>query len=231
MLFRLFMFVIFLLPGFLVMGTYYVRGPIHNVNYFIPGITLGKQSSRHLLDIYLPTKKDDDDDDDDDNDDDDDDDSGNDNENDSKPKAPVIVFLTGGAWIIGYKMWGALLSRALCPHGVLVVIPDYRNFPQIGAEGMMGDLDMAVEWVKLHIEEYGGDPDNVVLVGQSAGAHLGSMLLLTKSAAAARADALNTVNNFSFENLIDKGEDFDLAIERNVSEESFSEMTETTQDR
>lgn len=139
-------------------------------------------------------------------------------------KAPVIVFLTGGAWIIGYKMWGALLSRALCPHGVLVVIPDYRNFPQTGVEGMMGDLDMAVQWVRNNIEEYGGDPDNVVLVGQSAGAHLGSMLLLTKAAACARSDALNTVNNFSFENLVGMGEDFDLAIERNVSEDSVGEV-------
>ena len=68
-------------------------------------------------------------------------------------------------------------------------------------------------------------------MGQSAGAHLGSMLLLTKAAATARADALNTVNNFSFENLIDKGEDFDLAIERNVSEESLAGMTGTTQER
>ena len=142
MLFRLFMFVVFLLPGFLVMGTYYIRGPIHNVNYFIPGITLGKQSSRHLLDIYLPTNKDGSKSGD----------AGDDDE-ELKSKAPVLVFLTGGAWIIGYKMWGALLSRALCPHGVLVVIPDYRNFPQTGVEGMMGDLDMAVEWVKLHIEE------------------------------------------------------------------------------
>jgi hypothetical protein len=25
----------------------------------------------------------------------------------------VVIFLTGGAWIIGYKMWGALLARAL----------------------------------------------------------------------------------------------------------------------
>lgn len=46
-------------------------------------------------------------------------------------KAPVVVFVTGGAWIIGYKAWGALLGRRLSQRGVLVASLDYRNFPQV----------------------------------------------------------------------------------------------------
>ena len=41
----------------MVMGFYYLRGPIHNLSYFEEGVTVGKQSSRHLLDIYMPMKK------------------------------------------------------------------------------------------------------------------------------------------------------------------------------
>ena len=104
MLGRLMLFVVVLLPGFLVMGAYYLRHPVRNVRYHTGA---GRASSRHMLDIYLPV------------------------EGTAPDKAPVLVFLTGGAWIIGYKMWGALLGRALCPHGVMVVIPDYRNFPQV----------------------------------------------------------------------------------------------------
>lgn len=44
---------------------------------------------------------------------------------------PVIVFLSGGAWIIGYKCWGALMGKMFAEHGVIFVTPDYRNFPQV----------------------------------------------------------------------------------------------------
>jgi prenylcysteine alpha-carboxyl methylesterase len=44
---------------------------------------------------------------------------------------PTVVFVTGGAWTIGYKAWGALLGRRLCDAGVLTMCLDYRNFPQV----------------------------------------------------------------------------------------------------
>ncbi|KAI9921517.1 hypothetical protein PsorP6_000798 [Peronosclerospora sorghi] len=51
---------------------------------------------------------------------------------------PVVVFfLSGGAWIIGYKAWGALMGRVLESLGVVVVTPDYRNFPQGVVPDMM----------------------------------------------------------------------------------------------
>lgn len=53
--------------------------------------------------------------------------------------------------IIGYKMWGALMARTLVPFGIMVVIPDYRNFPQTNVEGMIDDADRAVEWTLQNI--------------------------------------------------------------------------------
>ena len=94
---------------------------------------------------------------------------------------PVIIFLTGGGWIIGYKMWGALLARALVPNGCLVAIPDYRNFPQVTVGEMISDVDDAVQWTLDNCQSFGGDPNRVVIVGQSAGAHLGSCILLRKA--------------------------------------------------
>jgi len=96
------------------------------------------------------------------------------------PLKPVVVFLTGGAWIIGYKMWGALLARALTPFGIIVVIPDYRNFPHARVDGMVDDVDRSVQWTLEHIGHFGGDRNKVVLVGQSAGAHLGSCVVLIR---------------------------------------------------
>ena len=95
-------------------------------------------------------------------------------------KKPVIIFLTGGAWIIGYRMWGTLLARALVPFGILVVMPDYRNFPRVNIDGMVQDCDMSIQWVLDNIEQYGGDSEKVVLVGQSAGAHIGGTVVAMK---------------------------------------------------
>eukprot|EP01064_Diplonema_japonicum_P031821 TRINITY_DN5811_c0_g1_i1.p1 TRINITY_DN5811_c0_g1~~TRINITY_DN5811_c0_g1_i1.p1 ORF type:complete len:455 (+),score=63.19 TRINITY_DN5811_c0_g1_i1:28-1365(+) len=93
-------------------------------------------------------------------------------------KHPVAIFLVGGAWIVGYKGWGALLARLLSAAGVVCFLPDYRNFPQATISDMISDTDDAVAWVLANLEVYGGDPDNVVLIGQSAGAHLGITALL-----------------------------------------------------
>ncbi|CAK4083515.1 unnamed protein product [Aphanomyces euteiches] len=95
-----------------------------------------------------------------------------------KKKQPVVVFLSGGAWIIGYKAWGALMGRVLSAHGILVVMPDYRNFPQGILPDMMEDANTAMEWVFQNIHEFGGDPDNVTWIGQSAGAHIGACTII-----------------------------------------------------
>lgn len=102
------------------------------------------------------------------------------NDEEEKTKKPVVIFLTGGAWIIGYRMWGCLLARALVPFGILVIIPDYRNFPRVNIKGMVDDVDRSIQWVLDHVEEYGGDVDRVVLVGQSAGAHIGGVVVAKK---------------------------------------------------
>ena len=109
--------------------------------------------------------------------------SGNNNSNsncNSVNKKPVVIFLTGGAWTIGYRMWGTLLGRALAPFGILVIVPDYRNFPSADISHMVKDVDESISWVFNHVEDYGGDRDNVVLVGQSAGAHIGGVVVARK---------------------------------------------------
>ena len=98
--------------------------------------------------------------------------------------APVVIFVAGGAWVIGYKAWGVPLGRALSLHGVLMVAPDYRNCPQCNVDGMVDDVDRAVAWCVENVERFGGDPDRIVLVGQSAGAHLCALLLARKLARA-----------------------------------------------
>lgn len=94
------------------------------------------------------------------------------------PRYPVVVFFTGGAWIIGYKAWGALIGKVLSSFGIVVVTPDYRNFPQGIVPDMVDDAMRAMQWVFDNIHLFGGDPENVTIVGQSAGAHIAVCALL-----------------------------------------------------
>jgi hypothetical protein len=52
-----------------------------------------------------------------------------------------VIYVTGGAWLIGYKAWGALIGRRLSQRGALVFCLDYRNFPQGRALDMLEDVN------------------------------------------------------------------------------------------
>jgi acetyl esterase/lipase len=151
---------------------------------------------------------------------------------------PVVFFCCGGAWMIGYKMWGALLARVLTATGLTVVVPDYRNYPFWGAiPDQVADVEAALQWTLDHTstttttttaaatssnscnalvrlyaateehrdEEKEGTAStaenntqagarsnrlnrNIVVVGQSAGGHLLTTLLLRKAVEKLQSD-------------------------------------------
>jgi len=99
-------------------------------------------------------------------------------------KRPVMVWLHGGAFIFGAGSQGLYNGKRLAARGVVVVTVNYRlgalgflnlrdagdgALPGTGAEGLADQL-LALEWVKANIAQFGGDPDNVTLFGESAGA-------------------------------------------------------------
>ncbi|CAM8919077.1 unnamed protein product [Rhodiola kirilowii] len=93
---------------------------------------------------------------------------------DSDGPKPVIAFVTGGAWIIGYKAWGSLLGQQLSERGIIVACIDYRNFPQGTIGEMVKDASQGISFLCNNISDYGGDPNKIYLMGQSAGAHIGA---------------------------------------------------------
>ena len=99
----------------------------------------------------------------------------------SAASRPVIVFVTGGMWIIGYKAWGALLAMTLMRRGFIVASLDYRNFPQGTVGDMAADVGAGIGWVRRRAASLGGDPKKVFVVGQSAGAHLAALALLRQT--------------------------------------------------
>ncbi|CAA6665486.1 unnamed protein product [Spirodela intermedia] len=91
---------------------------------------------------------------------------------------PVVAFVTGGAWIIGYKAWGSLLGKHLAERDIIVACIDYRNFPQGTIGDMVQDASQGISFVCNNIANYGGDPNRVFLIGQSAGSHIAACALL-----------------------------------------------------
>jgi para-nitrobenzyl esterase len=109
-------------------------------------------------------------------------------------KRPVLLFIHGGAYTSGGSSCEIYDGEGLAKKGVVMVTINYRlgvfgffAHPHLTAEsihkvsGNYGILDMvaALKWVKKNISAFGGDPDNVTIQGQSAGASAVHILLLS----------------------------------------------------
>jgi acetyl esterase/lipase len=94
--------------------------------------------------------------------------------------APVMVYIHGGAWVMGEKReQGKPMMYELVARGWVCVAINYRLSPKATWPAQIVDAKKAVAWVKAHIAEYGGDPSFVAVSGGSAGGHLSALLALT----------------------------------------------------
>ena len=97
--------------------------------------------------------------------------------------APVILFFYGGGFDSGLNWESPFDGSGYAARGVAAVFANYRVGPlgyfthgeiqkRYGRDGTFGldDQLTAVRWVRDHISAFGGDPDNLTLMGQSAGA-------------------------------------------------------------
>lgn len=94
----------------------------------------------------------------------------------SNPKLPVIVYIHGGAFMLGGYI-GAGPGKLLEKDVVLVEL-HYRLGPlgfmclpddDIAGNMAMLDQTLGLKWVREHIAAFGGDPDHVTIMGESAG--------------------------------------------------------------
>ncbi len=112
-------------------------------------------------------------------------------------KRPVFVWIHGGAFTNGTGSQSAYDGRFLAERGDIVVVTlNYRlgAFGFLALEGLrdregggLGNLGLidqvaALEWVRDNIERFGGDPAQVTLAGESAGASSASSLLASPRA-------------------------------------------------
>lgn len=100
-------------------------------------------------------------------------------------KLPVAVWIYGGGFATGYSHTTAYGGEAFAKRGIIYVSFNYRinlfgffandlldqevEYHGSGNYGLMDQI-AALEWIKENISAFGGDPDNITLFGQSAGA-------------------------------------------------------------
>lgn len=112
-------------------------------------------------------------------------------------KLPVMFWIHGGGFFAGSTSEGRQDGSNLAQEGVVVVSLTYRMgvfgfmaHPElaaespVGAAGNYGLLDMvaALQWVRDNIADFGGDPDNVTIFGESAGSMAVSSLMASPAA-------------------------------------------------
>ena len=97
-------------------------------------------------------------------------------------KAPVLIQIHGGAWMISHKgQQGLLLMNQMAARGWVCVAANYRLAPKYRWPTQIVDVKRAIAWVRENIAEYGGDPDYLILTGGSAGGHLSALATVTPS--------------------------------------------------
>ncbi len=133
--------------------------PIKVLNALTPSNTFTKTAAiaygddpRQKLDIYRPVS--------------------------ASQNAPVVVFFYGGSWNSGSKDDYGFVGEALASRGIVVVIADYRLYPQVRYPAFLQDGAHAVAWTYQHIADYGADPKQLYVMGHSSGAYNASMLAL-----------------------------------------------------
>jgi acetyl esterase/lipase len=93
-------------------------------------------------------------------------------------RAPVIVFVHGGEWAKRDKAEVSYKPKLLNEKGMVFVSVNYRLSPPAKHPDHVNDIAAAVRWVRDHAGEFGGDPNKIVLMGQSAGCHLVTLVSL-----------------------------------------------------
>ncbi len=122
-----------------------------NVSRVLTGIAYGSDP-RQQLDLYTPAN--------------------------ARRPFPVVLFFFGGSWNSGNRADYRFVGEALASRGIMVVIADYRLYPQVRYPEFLDDSALAAAWTVANVPAHGGDANRIYVMGHSAGAYNAAMLAL-----------------------------------------------------
>ncbi|XP_050353906.1 juvenile hormone esterase-like [Nymphalis io] len=112
-------------------------------------------------------------------------------EKEEDPGLPILVFIHGGGFAFGSGGTGLYGPEYIMHKDVIVITFNYRlnvfgflslNSSSIPGNNGLRDIVTLLRWVQANAQSFGGDPNDVTLAGQSAGASCAHLLSMSKAA-------------------------------------------------
>ncbi|MDD3538785.1 MAG: alpha/beta hydrolase [Atribacterota bacterium] len=91
---------------------------------------------------------------------------------------PVMVYVHGGTWVLGDKGGLSYKAKAFTAAGFIYISINYRLSPDYSFPAQAYDVARAFSWIRNNIADYGGNPEQIYLLGHSAGGHLAALIAL-----------------------------------------------------
>lgn len=126
------------------------RDPVRGVDYTLDIDYRGDGTRGHRLDVLAPCERD--------------------------APLPVYLYFHGGGWTSGDKAPLTKYCASQARSGMVVVNANYRTVGPVHMTHVLHDANAALRWVRQHIASYGGDPDRIVLGGDSAGGQIAALV-------------------------------------------------------
>lgn len=112
----------------------------------------------------------------------------------SAQRPPLVLFVHGGGWAFGNRGQAVGAKPAwLTTHGYAFASAGYRVLPEAPVEEQARDVAAAIRAMRAEAARLGFDPDRIVLMGHSAGAHLAALVATDPAYGVADLSALKGV--------------------------------------
>jgi arylformamidase len=89
---------------------------------------------------------------------------------------PTVFFIHGGYWQWCDKEDECFVASGLLAHDINVAVAEYTLCPDISLDNMVAEIHVAIDWLVPRLTVFDADPEQLIVVGSSAGAHLAAML-------------------------------------------------------
>lgn len=96
-----------------------------------------------------------------------------------RDKLPVLIYYHGGGFIWGsVDIFDTYCRKLARETEALVISVDYRLAPEYKYPVAVKDSYAVLKWANRHISKYGGDPEQIIVMGESAGGNLAAVMPL-----------------------------------------------------
>ena len=95
----------------------------------------------------------------------------------AKPNSKTLVYIHGGYWHLFDKSKFHFIADAFYDNDVTTVLINYPLAPAATIGEMVASCRKAILWLHKNVQQFNGDPQQLYIMGNSAGAHLAAMLL------------------------------------------------------